>query len=55
MAGVVIVPRGVADAVAAFVTSQPEEHLPDPERHQAYRRYRDVYYALQPVFERQAG
>jgi sugar (pentulose or hexulose) kinase len=55
MAGVVIVPRGVA----AFVTYQPEEHLPDPERHQAYgeayRRYRDVYYALKPVFERQAG
>ena len=59
MAGVVIVPRGVADAVAAFVTYQPEEHLPDPERHQAYgeayRRYRDVYYALKPVFERQGG
>jgi sugar (pentulose or hexulose) kinase len=57
--GVVIVPRGVAGAVAAFVTYQPEEHLPDPERHQAYseayRRYRDVYYALKPVFERQAG
>ena len=46
----------VADAVAAFVDYQPDEHVPDPERHQrytdAYRRYRDVYYALKPVFER---
>jgi hypothetical protein len=33
MAGVVIVPRGVADAVAAFVTYQPDEHVPDPGRH----------------------
>ena len=59
MAGVVIVPRGVADAVAAFVTYQPDEHVPDPGRHQAYSeaygRYRDLYYALKPVFERQAG
>jgi xylulokinase len=47
---------GVADAVAAFVAYQPEEQVPDPERHEryaeAYRRYRDVYYALKPVFER---
>jgi xylulokinase len=47
---------GVADAVAAFVAYEPEEHRPDPERHavydDAYRRYRDVYYALKPVFER---
>jgi xylulokinase len=46
----------VADAVAAFVAYQPEEHQPDPERQQAYaeayRRYRDVYFALKPVFER---
>jgi xylulokinase len=46
---------GVADAVAAFVAYQPTGHVPDPERHQrysaAYRRYRDVYYALKPVFE----
>ena len=59
MAGVVIVPRGVADAVAAFVTYQPDEHVPDPECHQAYseayRHYRDLYYALKPVFERQAA
>jgi xylulokinase len=46
----------VADAVGAFVAYQPEEHQPDPERQQAYaeayRRYRDVYFALKPVFER---
>jgi xylulokinase len=46
----------VAEAVAAFVSYQPEEQLPDPERHQAYadayRRYREVYFALKPVFER---
>src|SRR5438874_836520 len=44
----------VADAVGAFVSYQPEEQVPDPERHamydEAYRRYRDVYYALKPVF-----
>jgi xylulokinase len=44
----------VAEAVAAFVAYEPDEHLPDPERHQryhdAYRRYRDVYFALKPVF-----
>jgi xylulokinase len=47
---------GVAEAVAAFVDYQPDEHVPDPERHQAYTaayaRYRDVYYALKPVFEK---
>ncbi|HYY79929.1 MAG TPA: FGGY family carbohydrate kinase [Actinomycetes bacterium] len=46
----------VAEAVEAFVAYQPEEHRPDPERQQAYqeayRRYRDVYFALKPVFER---
>jgi xylulokinase len=46
----------VAEAVAAFVAYQPQEQLPDPERHQAYadayRRYREVYFALKPVFER---
>jgi xylulokinase len=50
---------GVADAVAAFVTYEPDEHLPDPGRQQAYseayRRYRDVYYALKPVFGREAA
>jgi xylulokinase len=46
----------VADAVDAFVAYRPEEHQPDPEARQAYdeayRRYRDVYFALKPVFER---
>jgi xylulokinase len=44
----------VAGAVDAFVSFRPEEHVPDPERaavyDQAYRRYRDVYFALKPVF-----
>jgi xylulokinase len=44
----------VADAVEAFVAYRPEEHEPDPERREiydeAYRRYRDVYFALKPVF-----
>jgi len=51
--------ESVAGAVEAFVTYQPDEHQPDPERHQAYseayRHYRDCYYALKPVFEGQAG
>jgi xylulokinase len=46
----------VAEAVEAFVAYQPEEQVPDPERHQrytdAYRRYREVYFALKPVFDR---
>ena len=45
----------VAAAVSAFVRYRPEEHLPDPEQgaiyDDAYRRYRDVYYALKPVFD----
>jgi len=44
----------IADAVMAFVSYEPEEHQPDPERRaaydEAYRRYRDVYFALKPVF-----
>lgn len=44
----------VADAVAGFVAYRPDEHQPDRERGQAYddayRRYRDVYAALRPVF-----
>ncbi len=44
----------IADAVAAFVAYEPEEHHPDPERREAYdeayRRYREVYFALKPVF-----
>jgi xylulokinase len=46
----------VADAVRAFVAFRPEEHQPDPERREAYdeayRRYREVYFALKPVFDR---
>jgi xylulokinase len=45
----------VADAVSAFVRYRPDEHAPDPERHaiydDAYRHYRDVYFALKPVFD----
>jgi xylulokinase len=44
----------IADAVDAFVAFRPEEHQPDPERREiydeAYRRYREVYFALKPVF-----
>lgn len=44
----------VVDAVDAFVAYRPEEHEPDPERREvyddAYRRYREVYFALKPVF-----
>jgi xylulokinase len=45
----------VASAVDAFVSYQPEEQHPDPERQarydDAYRRYRELYFALKPVFE----
>jgi len=45
----------VAAAVSAFVRYGPEEHLPNPEQgaiyDDAYRRYRDVYYALKPMFD----
>jgi xylulokinase len=46
----------VADAVKAFVAYRPDEHRPDPEHREvyddAYRRYREVYSALKPVFGR---
>lgn len=46
----------VAEAAEAFVAFRPEEHEPDAERREAYdeayRRYRDVYFSLKPVFER---
>jgi xylulokinase len=46
--------RSVADAVSAFVAFRPEEHEPNSERREAYeeayRRYREVYFALRPVF-----
>jgi xylulokinase len=44
----------VADAVKSFVSFRPEEHDPDPAAREAYDdaygRYRDVYFALKPVF-----
>jgi sugar (pentulose or hexulose) kinase len=44
----------VADAVKTFVAFRPEEHQPDPAAREAYEeaygRYRDVYFALKPVF-----
>lgn len=46
----------IADAADAFVAFRPDEHEPDPERREAYddayRRYRDVYFSLKPVFDR---
>jgi xylulokinase len=45
----------VEDAVSVFVRYRPDEHVPDPERHAiydaAYRHYREVYFALKPVFD----
>jgi xylulokinase len=45
--------RRVADAVEAFVSYEPRENLPDPDRHERYReahaRYRAAYYALKPL------
>ena len=45
----------VAEAVKSFVRYRPEEHRPDERRREiyedAYRRYRDVYFALKPVFD----
>jgi xylulokinase len=46
----------VADAAKALVSYEPEETLPDPERSaaydDAYARYRELYFALKPVFAR---
>ena len=46
----------VAEATAAFVSYRPEGHKPDQDAKaaydEAYRRYRDVYAALKPVFDR---
>jgi sugar (pentulose or hexulose) kinase len=45
----------VADAADAFVAYEPQEVHPDPVEHEiyeaSYRLYRDVYFALKPVFE----
>ena len=44
----------VASAVDAFVAYEPEDHQPDPDRQEAYSEayglYRDLYFALKPVF-----
>lgn len=44
----------VSEATASFVSYEPEEHRPDQEARERYdemyRRYRDVYFALKPVF-----
>jgi xylulokinase len=44
----------VAEATRTFVSYEPDEHEPDPAAKevydQTYRRYRDVYAALRPVF-----
>jgi xylulokinase len=44
----------IAEATEAFVSFEPDEHHPDPTAREAYdaayRRYRDVYAALKPVF-----
>jgi xylulokinase len=46
----------VAEATDAFVDYEPRQHTPDDARRgdydDAYRRYRDVYAALKPVFSR---
>ena len=46
----------VAGAVEAIVAFRPEEHEPQAERREvydeAYQRYRDVFFALKPVFAR---
>jgi xylulokinase len=47
---------GIGQAVKSFVTFEPDEHQPDPAcrdaYEEAYRLYRDVYFALKPVFGR---
>jgi len=49
----------VGRAVEAFVAYRPNEHVPNPEHREiydeAYARYRDVYFALKPVFDRPAS
>jgi xylulokinase len=49
----------VGRAVETFVAYRPDEHVPNPEHREiydeAYARYRDVYFALKPVFDRPAS
>ncbi|MGH2674217.1 MAG: xylulokinase [Actinomycetota bacterium] len=44
----------VGQATSSFVSYEPEEHRPDPEAQaryeEVYREYREVYFALKPVF-----
>ena len=46
----------VASAAQAFVAYQPHEHTPDPQQRPlydaAYARYRELYFALKPVFRK---
>jgi xylulokinase len=48
----------IASATQAFVSFQPGEHVPGPEQQalydEAYARYRELYFALKPVFDRRA-
>ncbi len=48
----------VAGAVTSFVSFRPDEHQPDPTVRElyddAYRRYRELYFALVPIFERES-
>jgi len=47
--------KTVAEAVSSFVAYRPQEHTPDPRSRaaydDAYGRYRELYFALKPVFE----
>jgi sugar (pentulose or hexulose) kinase len=44
----------IDESVRSFVRFRPDEHQPDQAAREAYdevyRRYRDVYFALKPVF-----
>jgi len=46
------------DAIAALATRDAEEHAPNPSHREIYdraygrKRYRDVYFALKPIFDR---
>ena len=47
--------NSVAEAAQAFVRYRPGEDAPDPQRREiydgAYARYRELYFALKPIFE----
>ena len=51
--------RDVGRAVQSFVTFEPDEHQPDARYRdayeEAYQLYREVYFALKPVFSRGRG